>query len=160
MEDVTLTDPDRVLVGVDGSPASIEALRTAARMAEAFDAPLEVVTAWAYPPYSSPYISESWSPEGDAKTVLDDSIRAAFGDSPPSLRRTVLAGPTAHLLIEESRRCALLVLGSRGHGGFSGLLLGSVSAACAEHAHCPVLIVHNKTREAGASAPADAGRPK
>jgi nucleotide-binding universal stress UspA family protein len=156
MDDETAPDADRVLVGVDGSPTSIDALRYAARMAEAFDAPLEVVTTWAYPPYGSGYTADAWSPEGDAKTILDDSIAAAFGDSPPPLRRTVLAGPTARLLIEESRRCALLVLGSRGHGGFAGMLLGSVSSACAEHAHCPVLVVHTGRTDHDASAP-DAG---
>lgn len=147
MEDEPVTDPDRVLVGVDGSPSSVDALRYAARMAEAFDAPLEVVTTWAYPPYASPYIADAWSPEEHAKAVLDESIASAFGASPPPLRRTIRAGVTARILIEESRRCGLLVLGSRGHGGFAGMLLGSVSSACAEHAHCPVLIVHARSSE-------------
>jgi nucleotide-binding universal stress UspA family protein len=152
MEDEAVTDPDRVLVGVDGSPSSIDALRYAARVAEAFDAPLEVVAAWAYPPYGSPYIADAWSPEDDAKVILDDSISAAFGATPPPLRRTVLAGSPSGILIEESRHCGLLVLGSRGHGGFAGMLLGSVSSACAEHAHCPVLIVHHRPSESASPA--------
>ena len=147
MDEQEATDPDRVLVGVDGSPSSIGALRYAARVAEAFSAPLEVVTTWAYPPYASPYTADAWSPEEDAKTILNDSVEAAFGGTAPALRRTIIAGPPARMLIEESKTCGMLVLGSRGHGGFAGLLLGSVSSACAEHAHCPVLIVHGKGSE-------------
>lgn len=139
MEDI---ESDRVLVGVDGSASSIDALRYAARIAEAFEAPLTVVTTWNYPAFTSAYVPDSWSPEKDAEEILDVSIEQAFADSPPRLQRAVLAGPTAQTLIEASRRSSMLVLGSRGHGGFAGLLLGSVSAACAEHAHCPVLIVH------------------
>lgn len=156
MADEAVTDADRVLVGVDGSSSSIDALRYGARMAEVFDAPLEVVTTWSFPPYASPYIADSWSPEEDAKVVLDEAIASAFGASPPPLRRTILAGLPARILIEESRHCGLLVLGSRGRGGFVGMLLGSVSSACAEHAHCPVLIVHNRPPETAAT-PASAG---
>jgi Universal stress protein family. len=52
------------------------------------------------------------------------------------------------VLIEESAHASMLILGSRGHGGFVGMLLGSVSAACAEHAHCPVLVMHGAERAA------------
>jgi len=65
-------------------------------------------------------------------------------DDPPDLTRQVIAGPPSRTLIELSADSAMLVLGSRGHGGFAGLLLGSVSAACGEHAYCPVLIVHKR----------------
>lgn len=136
-------DDDRVVVGVDGSAASIAALRYAARIADALDAPLEAVTTWTYPPIMDSYTIAGWSPEDDARGLLDDSIAAAFGsDPPPHLLRGVLAGPAAATLIDVSRRAGMLVLGSRGHGGFVGLLLGSVSTACAAHAKCPVLIVH------------------
>ncbi|MDQ1560876.1 MAG: hypothetical protein QOE85_217, partial [Actinomycetota bacterium] len=51
-------------------------------------------------------------------------------------------GNADEILIEQSRGAEMLIVGSRGHGGIAGVLLGSVSAKCAEHAHCPVLIIH------------------
>jgi len=136
-------DDDRVVVGVDGSAASIAALRYAARIADAFDAPLEAVTTWTYPPFMDAYTIAGWSAEDDAERLLDDAIVEAFASNPPQrLLRNVLAGPAAATLVDVSRRAGMLVLGNRGHGGFVGLLLGSVSAACAAHAKCPVLIVH------------------
>ncbi|WP_282216448.1 universal stress protein [Microbacterium luteolum] len=139
---------DRIVVGVDGSETSISALRYAARMANALDAPLHVVTTWTAPPID-PYLAIDWTPEKYAGETLDAAIEEAFGKTPPDgLTRAVLPGAAARTLIGLSDTCAMLVLGSRGHGGFVGLLLGSVSAACAEHAHCPVLIVHTrKTNE-------------
>ncbi|MEN8600696.1 universal stress protein [Microbacterium rhizosphaerae] len=145
-----LTDSDRILVGVDGSASSIHALRYAARMAEAFDAPLEAVTTWYYPAFTEFEFATDWSPQQDAADILDQAIAEAFADDPPELTRHVIAGPPSRTLIDLSADSAMLVLGSRGHGGFAGLLLGSVSAACAEHAHCPVLIVHER-RAVGAS---------
>jgi nucleotide-binding universal stress UspA family protein len=90
-----------------------------------------------------------WSPEKDALTFLDDAIGKACPEGVPvPLTHTAREGGTARTLIEESRDAYLLVLGSRGHGGFAGLLLGSVSAACAEHAPCPVLIMHGNSATA------------
>ncbi len=134
---------DRIVVGVDGSSSSVAALRYAARMATALDAPLEAVIIWSYPAFADPYLLAHWSPEEDAEETLAAAISLAFDEDPPEhLVRTVLAGSPAPLLIDLSKTSAMLVLGSRGHGGFVGMLLGSVSAACAQHAHCPVLIVH------------------
>ncbi|GAB6856538.1 universal stress protein [Microbacterium xylanilyticum] len=136
-------DMGRIVVGVDGSPSSVAALKYAARLARALDAPLEAVTTWTYPPMTGAELVIEWQPEEDAKELLDHSIADAFGDSPPEgLTRTVLSGPPSPTLIDVSRTSGMLVLGSRGRGGFVGLLLGSVSATCAQHAHCPVLIMH------------------
>jgi nucleotide-binding universal stress UspA family protein len=139
------TSPDTapIIVGVDGSESSIDALRHAAGLAEALHAPLHVVTTWVAPMAGSYYSRGDWYPEVDADAVLHESITRAFGGSPPAdLTSAALAGPAARTLIDASTDARMLVLGSRGHGGFAGLLLGSVSATCAEHAHCPVLVVH------------------
>lgn len=145
---------DRIVVGVDGSSSSVAALRYAARLATALDAPLEAVITWSYPAFTDPYLVAHWSPEEDAGESLAAAIAEAFDDDPPEdLTRTVLSGPPAPTLIDLSKTSAMLVLGSRGHGGFVGMLLGSVSAACAQHAHCPVLIMHGdeETQEQGST---------
>jgi len=137
-----ITRTDHIIVGVDGSASSVEALRYAAPLADALNRTLHVVTTWTAPPVD-PYAALEWSPEQDAEEILSESIRKAFGGRPPAgLTQRALLGTPARTLIGLSENCYMLVLGSRGHGGFAGLLLGSVSAACAEHAHCPVLIVH------------------
>lgn len=147
------THAHRIVVGVDGSRSSVAALRYAADMAVALKEPLHVVTTWTAPPIE-PYLAIEWSPAEYAREILDESIAEAFGDEPPGdLTSEVLLGPAARTLIRLSDSASMLVLGSRGHGGFVGLLLGSVSAACAEHAHCPVLIVHTKTASDGEAGP-------
>lgn len=134
--------PQPILVGIDGSRESVEALRYAGRLGDALGLPIEALTVWDYPAVADYYILSDWSPEDDARSVIADAIRSAFGDSPPEgLTTSVADGHPARTLIERSRHCEMLLLGSRGHGGFVGLLLGSVSTACAGHAHCPVLIV-------------------
>ncbi|MBC7591359.1 MAG: universal stress protein [Salinibacterium sp.] len=134
-----------ILVGVDGSEPSIDALRRAVTIARALATPVEAVTTWEYPAMSDGYFPDGWSPERDAGLILDAAIRTAFPDGAPAdLRRTILHGSAARALIDHSETASMLVLGSRGHGGFAGLLLGSVSAACAAHAHCPVLVMHHR----------------
>lgn len=143
------TNAARIVVGVDGSAPSIAALRRAAQLADALDAPLEAITTWEYPMMLGAYYPDSdWSPETDAEKILATAVEQAFELSPPrQITQTVLPGPAARVLIEQSEHASMLVLGSRGHGGFVGLLLGSVSAACAAHAHCPVLIMHTPETE-------------
>ena len=131
----------RVVVGVDGSESSLEALRHAARFARLLDAPLRSVTLWTFVVYEAMPIS--WDPERDARRIAEQAARTVFGDElPERFEIATRSGPAALGLIEESNSAQLLVVGSRGHGGFAGLLLGSVSAQCAEHAKCPVLVVH------------------
>ena len=133
----------RIVVGVDGSPHSQQALRWAAHLAAVFGARLDAVTAWEFPVMYGWSVPSDWDPAQDMDKVLGDTLRAVFGDQPPAgLRRQVREGGAAKVLLEASQGATMLVVGSCGHGGFAGLLLGSVSANVAEHASCPVLIIH------------------
>ncbi len=133
-----------IVVGIDGSQASLQALRWAQHLAAPTAAPIEVITSW-QPPYAwgdDGWITE-WSPQQDAENAQREAIRQVFGDTPPTgLSTRVVCGSAAGTLIDAGRSAVMIVVGSRGHGGFAGLLLGSVSSAVAEHADCPVLVVH------------------
>ncbi|MEO6503003.1 MAG: universal stress protein [Jatrophihabitantaceae bacterium] len=148
----TAQTSDRIVVGVDGSKPSHEALRWARFMADVTGSTLEAIMVWqrisaygagaagwaAFPP--------DWNPAEEARRVLADTVAEVFGPSTPEgMTMTVREGGAAHALIEMSGGARMLVVGSRGHGGFAGLLLGSVSTACAEHATCPVLVIHGMT---------------
>ncbi|TXN28307.1 universal stress protein [Lacisediminihabitans profunda] len=157
--DTTHKDQDsaRIVVGVDGSDSSIDALRRGARMAEALGVRLEAITVWQYPLEFGGYVTSEWSPESDARSVLDEAAQQVFGGTPPDwFVPVVCEGATAQVLIDASKGAEMLIVGSRGHGGFVGLLLGSVSSRCAEYSHCPVLVVHNGDREVAPAAVAGA----
>ena len=134
----------RIVVGVDGSKPSQQALRWGAQLAGTFGAGLDAVTSWDYPAgYGWGSIPSDWDPAQDMQKVLDQTIQDVFGDHPPAgLRRLVREGGAAQVLLDASQGATMLIVGSRGHGGFAGLLLGSVSANVAEHATCPVLVIH------------------
>lgn len=102
--------------------------------------------AWEWPPsFGWAAIAPDWAPAQDVESVLAASAEAAFGDQQPAgLELVVREGGAARVLLEECQGASMLVVGSRGHGGFVGLLLGSVSANVAEHAPCPVLIIHGE----------------
>ncbi len=135
----------RIVVGVDGSRESRLALRWAERIWRAFGGVIEAVIVWHFPTnFGSSYVPSDWNPEADARRCLQNCITDVLGtNEPPGLHLVVREGQPAEALLDESKDALILVLGSRGHGGFAGLLLGSVSANCAEHARCPVLVVHN-----------------
>jgi nucleotide-binding universal stress UspA family protein len=140
----------RIVVGVDGSPASIRALQWAGRVGGALQVPILAITAWEYPAmYGASAIGMSgWRPDEDAGHSLNDAIDEAFGDHKPTdLQTEVVQGYPSKVMLDAGDRAEMLVLGSRGHGGFVGLLLGSVSAHCAELATCPVVVVHDKSDE-------------
>ena len=142
---------DVVVVGVDGSEPSKNALRWALFVARAMQAHVEAVIVW------HPYVAMGWQgmggsaignfdPESTARHVLGETVDAVFGnDRPADLTLTVTEGGAAGVLLDASKDARMLVVGSRGHGGFAGLLLGSVSGACSEHAKCPVLVIHGDT---------------
>lgn len=143
---MTASSPQRpfIVVGVDGSPSSKLALRWAARIARAENARIDVLGVWQWPyAYGWAAIPADYAPQQDIEKVLTEAVDEVFGaHRPGDLRIGVLEGDPARLLIELSKQARLVVVGSRGHGGFAGLLLGSVSAKVAERAHCPVLIAH------------------
>ncbi|HET7414508.1 MAG TPA: universal stress protein [Arthrobacter sp.] len=135
----------QIVVGVDGSDSSIEALRLAAGLASALGAGIHAVACWHFPYlYAGLVEASDLKPyEEEAAKGLEESLQKAFdGDRPAGLQTSVLNGPAASTLMSVAEDAKMLVLGRRGHGGFSGLQLGSVSNACAAHALCPVLVVH------------------
>jgi len=137
-----------IVVGVDGSPRSTDALRRAHDLSVRMDRPLRAVTAWHFPTTFAEFPPIEWNPQKDAEQALEDALAAAFGsDVPSGLQRLVVQGQPAKVLVDESRAAEMLVVASRGKGGFAGLLLGSVSSAVAAHAHCPVLITHGEAPE-------------
>lgn len=134
----------RIVVGVDGSGASVEALRQAQRLAEPMGAKVLACAYWDYPQVYSGYMMMGIEGfEERAGEILKEAVRAAYGDHTPSnVVASLVRGHPRESLIEASRAADMIVLGRRGHGGFGGLLLGSVSSALVAHAHCPVLVVH------------------
>jgi nucleotide-binding universal stress UspA family protein len=137
-------DVRRIVVGVDGSDASVSALRHAQALAVPLAATVVAVACWDYPPVYDGYVAVGI---GDfdvrAGEILAEAVAKAFGpDTPDNVETRLVQGHPRRVLIEESKAADMLVLGRRGHGGFGGLLLGSVSSACVAHAHCPVLVIH------------------
>jgi nucleotide-binding universal stress UspA family protein len=137
-----------IIVGIDGSEPSKQALAWAAEYAALVDSHVDAVITWQYPPSSGfGGLPMDWDPAADARRVLAETVTAVFGDNvPATLTQVVREGYAARILLDESEDAQMLVVGSRGHGGFAGLLLGSVSANCAEHAQCPVLVIHRKAQ--------------
>lgn len=134
----------RLVVGVDGSAASIDALQWAARQAKLTGAALEAVIAWQYPMPSSGYllgVQDDW--QANAKTAIDHAVDHADLPAEVSTSRRVIEGHPAQVLSDAATGADLLVVGSRGHGGFTGMLIGSVSAHVCSHAPCPVLVVRH-----------------
>ena len=139
----------RVVVGVDGSASSREALRWTLRQAELTGASVDAVMVWEYP---APVGGWGMAPMGMidnsdfgsiAAKALQDAVEQAVGGagSDVPIRRLVLEGNPARVLIDVSQDADLLVVGTRGHGGFAGLMLGSVSTHCVHHASCPVVVI-------------------
>ena len=139
--------PRRIVVGVDGSPSSLDALSWAARQAHLTGSSLEIVMAWEWPSsydWAVP-VPDDFDPEQEVRRALEGavaSVRTAYPDL--SVDPRVVGGHPAPILVEASKGADLLVVGSRGHGEFVGMLLGSVSEYCATNAHCPV-VVHRAT---------------
>jgi nucleotide-binding universal stress UspA family protein len=137
-----------VVVGVDGSAESVQALRWAAKYQASTGATVRAVLSWHFPAAAGP------APVGVAPKPISDEVRAnmqdtidkvvaeVFGSATPDHVETgVDYGHPAQVLVDESEHADLLVVGHRGHGAFTGMLIGSVSIHCVTHAHCPVVVV-------------------
>lgn len=133
-----------ITVGVDGSADSVRALRWGADYAQLVDAPMVALLAWDLEiVYGRVVLAEGESKEsveGEARNVLADAVREALGDDARVEQRTVRGHP-AQVVAEATERAQLVVVGSRGRGGFAGLLLGSVSQHVVTHAACPVVVM-------------------
>ncbi len=144
----------RIVVGVDGSMASKAALRWALRQAQLTGAVVEAVTAWEFPAvygYPAPII-DSVNLEELATSVVRDAIaEAAPGADASRIYYKVVEGNAASALLRESAGADLLVVGSRGHGGFVEALLGSTGQHCVHHATCPVVVIRGSVTGQGSS---------
>jgi nucleotide-binding universal stress UspA family protein len=140
----------RVVVGVDGSAESVAALGWAARYAQQAGATVRAVLAWHYPgAVGGPPIEVSplrHETEQQMQDRLGEAVAQVYpGPAQGDVEAKVSYGHPAEVLIGESRDADLLVVGHRGHGGFPGMHLGSVSIHCVNHSECPVTVVRTKT---------------
>lgn len=141
------TEGQLVVVGVDGSPESVAALKWAAAYGAATGARLRAVMAWHYP------AAVGTAPVGVAPAAISEEVRQqatealakaaaqAAADAEIEIEQEIGYGHPAQVLIEQSADADLLVVGSRGYGAFTGMMVGSVSIHCVTHAHCPVVVV-------------------
>ena len=141
------TQTPRIVVGVDGSVPSIDALRWAIRQAELTGGTLDAVLAWQYPVAIG---GLGWVPAtglGDvdyaalAAQALTEAIDKVEIPDQVHVRQVVVEGNATQALLDSAKDADLLVVGNRGHGGFTDALIGSVSSRCVHHAHCPVVVV-------------------
>ncbi|PWU49236.1 universal stress protein UspA [Micromonospora globispora] len=144
-----------VVVGVDGSPSALDAVRVAAREAAARHRPLRVVHAFMWPLFGTPLGPVPFAPpdagfrhEAD-KLVAEAVDEARKTVSEIEVTGEVVEGAATPVLRSESRDAALLVLGHRGLGGFAELLVGSTAVHVTSHADCPVLVVRAEPRADG-----------
>jgi len=140
-----------VVVGVDGSAESVGALKWAADYAAVTGATITAVLSWHYPaaagiaPVGVAPKAVSDEVRGQMEQTLGKALREVFGTATPDNVKTRLAyGHPAPVLVEESQRADLLVVGHRGHGAFTGMLVGSVSMHCVTNAACPVVVVRGR----------------
>ncbi|GAA2958806.1 MULTISPECIES: universal stress protein [Streptomycetaceae] len=138
----------RIVVGVDGSDASIKALRWAVRQAELTGDTVEAVNSWEYPATSwasmMPGMPEDFDPQSVATVALNEALEEALGaQGAAAVEKIVVIGNPAQTLLERAKGANLLVVGARGYSGFKATLLGSVSLHVTQHASCPVTVVHD-----------------
>jgi len=147
-----LKSMERIVVGVDGSKSSRNALRWAAREAQQTGAVLQVVMTWAnpYPDMWIPSNPPGTDPLAITRRSLESVVGAELSAYPTvNIDPLVIEGQAAEVLVKAAEGADLLVVGSRGRGGFAGVLLGSVSLHCVSHAPCPVVVVRGGLKSIG-----------
>jgi nucleotide-binding universal stress UspA family protein len=137
----------RIVVGLDGSEHSQGALRWALVQARLTGASVDAVTAWRYPTtYGLATVVPDIDLEAEATQMLTDTMAKIAGDFPGArVQQLVGEGPPAAVLLRAAADADLLVVGSRGQGGFASAVLGSVSLACVLNAPCPILVYREET---------------
>jgi len=142
---MTGSDSFLIVVGVDGSPSSLAAVDWAVTEARLRNGKIRLVSAWYYPPLASEVgdgvIDDSF------KNYAEQTLAEALGmvaDQGIPVSGTVVENSPAIAMLDAARDANLVIVGSRGRGGFASLLLGSVSSQVVHHAHCPVLVVRSK----------------
>ncbi len=135
-----------IVVGIDGSNASVAALRWALEEAKLRSTRVLAVTSWTYPSmvFADPYfLPDAGAIRDEAVAILDHAIADATvgAEVPEELDRLVSDDPPAPTLLDLSAGASMVVVGARGHGGFVGLLLGSVATQVVNHSKCPVVVV-------------------
>ncbi|GAA4753932.1 universal stress protein [Modestobacter marinus] len=146
-----------IVVGVDGSASATQALRWALRQAELTGGDLHVVSVWHLPTtagWETVLDAIDWA--ANARLALDTALADAAPDGAPHVHRHVVEGHASRALVEAAADADLLVVGNRGRGGFSGMLMGSVGLHVLAHAPCPVVVVHGDRLPSGHRPAADA----
>lgn len=135
-----------VVVGVDGSPASKAALRWAAWHARQLNGTIIAVTAWDVPMIYNWEVPESGEIATRTAQGLDGIVTEVLGDSEVTVSKEVSSGHPARAVLDAAEEAGadLIVMGNRGRGGFTKVLLGSVSQHVLHHARCPVLVIRDE----------------
>ncbi|HJV98885.1 MAG TPA: universal stress protein [Arthrobacter sp.] len=150
---MTSTGSFLIVVGFDGSEYSQAALAWAMDEARQRNGQLRLVTAWNQPPMAwypavletaAGEIAAEESPEQIARTLQGKALESAAEGGVTATGQLVETHSPASAIFDAAKDADLIVVGSRGHGGFPGLHLGSVSTQVVNHAQCPVLVVHSK----------------
>jgi len=141
---MTDAPPPRIVVGIDGSPVARLALEFAIDEARLHNASLHVT--YAYPAMAAALTGSTGKDyyeqvESEARELLQGLVAAAPSTEGVEVEWVAVPGNPSEVLIEASRDAVMLVVGSRGGGGFLGLVMGSVSTQCVHYSHCPVLVV-------------------
>lgn len=134
----------RIVVGLDGSESALEALRWAGRIGVAIGVNIDVVACWEHPQVGSDDLpAPTYRNGSQTRQVAAKWVDEVFGGArPEGLRLLVRQGEPERVLTQAATGAEMLVVGSRGRGAFASIVLGSVSIYCAEHARCPVVIIH------------------